>query len=148
MSPTQLAPAPALTAADAMVSIPKLLAWDATRSEIEAFFDDDHVHAALLVHGDRLITVVERAELERADLARADPREFGHTLGRLAGRTVPPDTPLSTAMELMKEHGRRRLAVTDHHGDLLGLLCLKRSGNGFCTDQGVTDRARQRRTGR
>lgn len=143
MSPTQLAPAPALSVADAMVSIPKLLAWKVTRSEIEAFFADDHVHAALLVQGQRLITVVERADLERAG-----PREFGHMLGRLAGRTVPPETPLSTAMELMKEHGRRRLAVTDHHGDLLGLLCLKRSGNGFCTDQGVTDRARQRRTGR
>ena len=32
------------------------------------------------------------------------------------------------------ENGIRRAAVVDDGGRLLGLLCLKRHGNGFCTD--------------
>ncbi|MGW1564687.1 hypothetical protein ACWCQ1_51030 [Streptomyces sp. NPDC002144] len=40
--------------------------------------------------------------------------------------------------------GRRRLAVTDGCGRLLGLLCLKRSGNGYCSDEGIRARADER----
>ena len=37
--------------------------------------------------------------------------------------------------------GGRRLAVVDHRLRLLGLLCLKRSGLGFCSDRDVAARA-------
>ena len=37
--------------------------------------------------------------------------------------------------------GRRRAAVTGADGRLLGLLCLKVSRTGFCSDQDVRARA-------
>jgi hypothetical protein len=45
------------------------------------------------------------------------------------------------------EQGRRRLAVTDEAGRLLGLLCLKKDGTGYCSDDGIRERAAER-TGR
>lgn len=40
--------------------------------------------------------------------------------------------------EAMTRAGQRRLAVIDDDSQrLLGLLCLKRSRTGFCTDEGV-----------
>jgi hypothetical protein len=41
--------------------------------------------------------------------------------------------------------GQRRRAVVDDEGRLLGLLCLKASGRGFCADADVAARARERR---
>ena len=41
----------------------------------------------------------------------------------------------------MREQGTRRLAVVDDDGDLLGLLCLKRTLDGFCSDADVRARA-------
>jgi hypothetical protein len=46
----------------------------------------------------------------------------------------------------MVARGRRRLAVVDDRGLLVGLLCLKRSGRGFCSAADVAARARDRRT--
>jgi hypothetical protein len=40
---------------------------------------------------------------------------------------------------------RRRLAVVDHTGRLLGLLCLKHDGRGYCTDEGIRARATEAR---
>jgi hypothetical protein len=40
----------------------------------------------------------------------------------------------------MRQQGRRRLAVVDADGALLGLLCLKASGDGFCSDDGIASR--------
>jgi hypothetical protein len=40
----------------------------------------------------------------------------------------------------MRASGRRRLAVTSDDGTLVGLLCLKASGNGFCSDGDVASR--------
>ena len=74
------------TVADAMVRRPKLLASTATGQDVRDLFRDDHVHAALVVDGDRLVTVIE-------------------------------------------------------DGRCVGLLCLKRSGRGFCCDAGITARA-------
>ena len=44
------------------------------------------------------------------------------------------------ARRAMQASGDRRLAVVEDDGRLLGLLCLKRSGDGFCTDAGVAER--------
>ena len=41
----------------------------------------------------------------------------------------------------MTTTGRRRAAVTSADGRLLGLLCLKASRAGFCSDQDVHARA-------
>lgn len=37
-----------------------------------------------------------------------------------------------------------RSTVSDHRGQLLGLLCLKRNGAGFCSDGGIASRAASR----
>jgi hypothetical protein len=45
--------------------------------------------------------------------------------GSLGGRTAGPADPLGAAAATLLREGRRRLAVVDDSGRLLGLLCLK-----------------------
>ena len=59
------------------------------------------------------------------------------------GRTIGPDVPLETATAALKQAGRRRLAVVDESGRLIGLLCLKRRSEGFCSNDNVTERAEE-----
>lgn len=129
-----------VTVADAMVRHPKQLGPAATIADVRAQFGDDHLLAALLVDDGRLLTVVERG-----DLAAGLP---GHAraadVGTLSGRTVPPEAQLRATWESMRFVGRRRLAVVTDGGRLLGLLCLQRSGPGFCSDAGVIARAAER----
>jgi len=54
------------------------------------------------------------------------------------------DDDLAVVSRAMEETGRRRLAVVDPGGRLAGLLCRKRSGRGFCSDEGVAARAADR----
>ncbi|NNG36222.1 CBS domain-containing protein [Nakamurella aerolata] len=61
--------------------------------------------------------------------------------GSLTGRSVHPDVPLAAAAQRLSTAGRRRLAVVDGDGLLVGLLCLKRSGRGFCSDADVLARS-------
>jgi len=116
-----------------------------TVGELRRYFLDLHVHAALLVTDDgRLDAVVERADLdggltgdapvEGCDDDPAAPR------GRLVGRIVAPDAAIEDVYRGMRASGRRRLAVVDSENRLLGLLCLKRSGRGFCTAVDVASR--------
>jgi len=77
---------------------------------------------------------VASAECQALDAA-ASP------LGRPAGRTVPAEASRSEVRRAMTAAGRRRAAVTDADGRLLGLLCLKASQAGFCSDQDVRARA-------
>ena len=123
------------TVAEAMVTVPKLLPGNISRTELDAFFVDDHVHAALLIDGRTLITVILRD-----DLATAAPEREPRLLGDLGRRTVHPEMSLEAAWAAMRAHHQRRLAVVDRGGGLLGLLCLKRSGDGFCTDAGIASR--------
>ena len=126
------------TAAEAMLTIPVRHALSATVGEIRDFFGDDHVHAALIVSpAGRLEAVVERDDIggcQALDAAAAP-------LGRLAGRTVPTGASLADVRRAMIATGRRRAAVTSTDGRLLGLLCLKASRAGFCSDQDVRARA-------
>jgi CBS domain-containing protein len=119
-----------------MITRPEIHAPTTTVGELRAFFEDDHVHAALLVDAGRLVAVVERAELrpEVADGAAAA------TIATVDGKTVGPDTPVAEALAVMSRSGRRRLAVTGESSQLLGLLCLKASGAGFCSDTDVGNR--------
>lgn len=133
-------PADTACVADAMVRAPKLCGADTTVGGIRALFADDHVHAALVVSGPTLLAVVERGDLHPAlppGLPAADA-------GTLQGRVVAPSAPLRATHDAMVRAGRRRLAVTDAAGALLGLLCLKRTGLGFCSDGDVQARAVER----
>ncbi|MEU3342827.1 CBS domain-containing protein [Streptomyces sp. NPDC006668] len=127
--------------ADAMVTCPKTLGPHADVDDVRTLFDDDHVHMALVVAPDgRLLTTIERPDIPPAALASTPATEFG----TLDGRTVSASDPLHTATTRMARDGRRRLAVTDGSGRLLGLLCLKRSGDGYCSDEGIRARADER----
>jgi len=126
------------TVADAMVRRPKLLAATATGGDVREFFLDDHVHAALVSDGDRLLTVVERQ-----DLIEVRDDEPATAIGTLSGRTVGAGADLWSTWTSMTAVGVRRLAVVED-GRCVGLLCLKRSGRGFCCDAGVWARAQER----
>lgn len=119
-----------------MVTCPKTHDLDTAIDEIRAFFEDDHVHMALIVAADqRLVATIERPDL----VARSSCRSAAG-LGTLTGRTVGPTTELGAAAAQLRRQRRRRLAVVDDSGRLLGLLCLKKSGTGYCSDDDVRAR--------
>jgi CBS domain-containing protein len=119
-----------------MVTRPAAHTPATTVGELRAFFDDGHVHVALLVDEGELIGTVERSDLARELDDRAPARSIAH----LDGRTIAPDADLGAARTAMREGGRRRLAVTTGDARLLGLLCLKETGLGFCSDSDVESR--------
>jgi hypothetical protein len=126
------------TAADAMLTASVRHPLSATVREIRDFFRDDHVHAALIVSPAGYLEAV----LERDDIAGCRALDAAAApLGRLAGRTVPPGASLAEVHRVMTAAGRRRAAVISADGRLLGLLCLKASRAGFCSDQDVRARA-------
>jgi CBS domain-containing protein len=124
--------------ADAMVRRPKLCPVEVTVDQVQAQFRDAHVHAVLVVdEAGRLVSVLERADVD--GLPSSDSPAA--PLGRLTDRTVPPAAPLEVTYQHMLSTGRRRLAVVDGDRRLLGLLCLKATSVGFCSEQGVQARA-------
>jgi hypothetical protein len=126
------------TAAEAMLTTPARHPLSATVREIRDFFRDDHVHAALIVSpAGHLEAVVERDDIAACQA----PGAAAAPLGRLAGRTIPAGASLAEVHRAMTATGRRRAAVTSADGRLLGLLCLKASQAGFCSDQDVRARA-------
>jgi len=109
----------------------------ATVREIADFFSDDHVHAALIVSAAGYLAAV----VERADIAAYPPPDAPAVqFGRLDGRTVRAAADLAEVHRAMIAAGRRRAAVVSAEGRLLGLLCLKASRAGFCSDQDVLAR--------
>lgn len=122
----------------AVLRRPKTLPAGASVIDVRRLLGD-HVHAALLVDGTRLVGVVVRDDLEGA----AD-QDAALPLSRLEERAVLTGTPLADAQALLARAGLRRVAVVDAAGDLVGLLCRKRRGDGFCTDAGVAARQRER----
>src|SRR5689334_8966278 len=121
-----------------MLTAPVRHSPSATVREIRDFFRDDHVHAALIVSPAGYLEAV----VERDDVAGAKaPAAAAAPLGRLAGRTVTAGASLAEVRRAMAVTGRRRVAVTSTDGRLLGLLCLKASRTGFCSDQDVRARA-------
>lgn len=126
------------TVADAMIRAPKECGPATTAGALR------HLHAALIVRGGTLITVIEPADLD--DMTGGDVSITDDVLaagpGRLHDRTVLGSTPLRRVHRQMIETDQRRLAVVDDNGRLTGLLCLKRSRDGFCSDKEVNNRAR------
>jgi hypothetical protein len=127
----------------AMLTCPVEHHASVTVGELRAFFRDHHVHIALLLDDGVLVAAVEPADLQGAhDGTPALP------LGRLDGRAVSPDMPLVKASALMRAGGIRRLAVTVEGDVLVGLLCLKRHRNGFCSNNDVAERIAERQARR
>ncbi|TCK26825.1 CBS domain-containing protein [Pseudonocardia endophytica] len=126
----------ARTVGSAMIRRPKVCGPETTVAEVRDMFSDDHVHCVLVVDGGVLLAVVEPM-----DLFTAPPDAPASTTGRLAGRVVGPDADLHRTWRSMESGHRRRLAVVGPGNALAGLLCLKRSGRGFCSDTDVADRA-------
>lgn len=130
---------------DVMLRHPKVLDAQATVDEARAALANDHVHMALLSQGSTLVGTLVRADLP-PPIQRSDQRSVegsGPALpwSTLRNRTVPPATSADAARELLIDRGLRRLAVVDHDGTLLGLMCLKRTRTGFCSDEDVASRA-------
>lgn len=122
------------TVGSAMLLEPTVHPADLTVAQARDAFDASRKRHMLLLVRDGFLL----GTLTRDDLAGAtNPDSRALDFASLDGRTVPPDAPLAFTHEAMCERGIRRLAVTDGRGRLLGLLCLKRSLRGFCTDEGV-----------
>jgi hypothetical protein len=122
---------------------PKVFGSQSRVGHVRELLLDDHVHAALIVHRGKLLTVIESA-----DIPIDVPDDFpAKDFGRLVGRTVRPDARAIATLELMRSAGRRRLAVIDVRGNLLGLLCMKRNMTGFCSEADVRAREMERNAG-
>ena len=128
-----------LVVADAMILHPKVWGVDVTVAEVREAFEDDHLHAVLVVDCGALLAVVARE-----DIATSTGTDPAWPNGRVHGRTVGPHANLARVQAHMLSRQWRRLAVVDHRTTLLGLLCLKRSGLGFCADSDVAARAAER----
>jgi CBS-domain-containing membrane protein len=125
-----------------MVTCPKTHGSESVVEEIEALFEDERVHVALIVRADgRLLTTIERSDLVSVRASAAPVA----ALGALAGRTVGPWDSLDSATATLLRQGRRRLAVVDDAGRLLGLLCLKKDGAGYCSDESIRARSNEAR---
>lgn len=126
---------------DAVVRRPKLLGADATVADARHCLAGGKVHAALVVDGDRLLTVIVPE-----DVLDAHGDDLARDHGRIEGRTVSPAADLEAVRNHMVDLGIRRLAVVDDELRLIGLLALKRSSLGFCSDEGIAARAAERAT--
>jgi predicted transcriptional regulator len=120
-----------------MLTHPTVHRPSTTVAQLRAFFSDDHVHMALLVEGQKLVGTIERADLT----SRLSAETPASTIARLEGRTVSPDATVAAAFTAMTRAGRRRLAGASDDSTVLGLLCLKASGLGFCSDADVANRS-------
>jgi CBS domain-containing protein len=127
-------------ATDVMVRAPKVHGPSLTVGEVRAAFADDHVHMVLLVDGGRLLGTLLRGDAPES----APPVGPALPFASLAGRTVAPTTRADVLRAEMVASGVHRLAVVDGDGTLLGLLCLKRHLDGFCSDADVASRAADR----
>jgi hypothetical protein len=125
-------------AADAMITCPTTHDIGASPDEIARFFEDDHVHLALIVAPTGvLVTTITRADLSAG---QAGSGTAITAYGTLAGRTVSPADDLDRVTARLTQTGQRRAAVIDAAGRLLGLLCLKRTGVGYCSDVDIRQR--------
>ena len=127
--------------AEVMLASPIVLEGSATVDEVRTVFASSHVHMVLLTSsghvGEPLLGTLLGTEGARGAV-------LPHA--RLAGRTVGADLLADDVRRSMQAAGQRRAAVVDGDGLLLGLLCLKHHGGGFCTDAGVASRRAARRS--
>lgn len=122
---------------DVMITAPKTLSALSSVYEVRVALADPHVHMVLLTHERKLQGTLIRADLPVG--ARGDGPALRWST--LSGRTVAPHAPAALLRSVLVRSGLRRLAVVDTDRTLLGMLCLKRSGAGFCSDADVASRA-------
>ncbi len=128
------------TAFDVAVHHPTVHPPSATVGDVRRFLAGGHVHLALVVDAaGRLIATVVRDDLG----AHADDVP-ATAVGTLRGRTVSADLPAELLPDRMLAMGARRLAVVDESGVLVGLVCRKRTGEGYCTDEGIRSKRAER----
>jgi len=125
------------TVLDAMVTTPVTHPPDTTVLEATAALENPHRHLVLVVDDGRLLATLDRQDL----LGVAPCLDPALAVARLSGHTARADDDLATVHAAMVVAHERRRAVVDDQGRLLGLLCLKRDGSGFCTDEGVRARS-------
>ncbi len=130
------------TIADAHLRTPKVHGPDVSVGAARVFFTDGHVHALLLVDADGVLVAV----VERDDLVGVPDGARARTVGTLTDRVAGPWADLEATRLAMAAREQRRLAVVDERGVLLGLLCLKRHGRGFCSAADVAAREADRRS--
>jgi CBS-domain-containing membrane protein len=140
--PLAAPPLTGLTVADVMVAAPKTMRPTATVGDARAFFEDDHVHMALIATSGVLLGTLVRADLVKG----GDDALPALSRSRLGGRTVAAAEPAEQVRVRLIKRGQRRLAVVDERGTLVGLLCLKRRLTGFCSDADVVARATEHAT--
>jgi hypothetical protein len=128
-----------------MITWPSTHAATCSLGEIARYFRDDHVHMALITAADGfLVTTIIRSDLGGQLPGWIPAAEFG----TLAGRTAGPADDLTAAAVRLTSTLQRRLAVVDDAGRLVGLLCLKKNGSGFCSDENIRQRREASAAGR
>lgn len=131
---------------DVLLRLPKTVGRSVSVAEARAALRSDHTHMVLITDEDgRLLGTLIGDDLAGGVADAASP---ALELAVLRGRTISPGTPAHAALREMVELGERRRAVVDVEGRLLGLLCLKRRRNGFCSDADVRSRYPDRSSGR
>lgn len=128
------------TVADVMIRYPKVLPVDVAVDQVRAVFQDDHVHMVLLTRGNLLCGTVARGDVPDTATDAQKAIDFA----QLTGRTVPSTASAAAVLQWLVARQQRRLAVVDDGGLLVGLLCLKARGTGFCSDDDVAARAQER----
>jgi hypothetical protein len=135
----------------------------ASVDQVLRVFASTHVHMVVLTEtgrvGARLTRTLLRDDLlmepkQHIDLRsssspwRATPPggEPAAQRSTLLGRTMRVDLSASSAQRHLNAAGQRRAAVIDHRGCLLGLLCVKHHGRGFCSDDDARARRRDPRS--
>ncbi|MBS2938382.1 CBS domain-containing protein [Nocardioides sp. J2M5] len=129
------------TVRSTVVTCPRTWGDGTTVGQARAAFRDDHLHMLLLTAGDLLLGTVVRA-----DLVGASADDLVTSRAVLDGRTVAQEAVAEDVRRSMVRRGQRRVAVVDDAGRLIGLLCLKRHGGGFCRDEDVAARRQDRLT--
>lgn len=128
---------PAPTVRDAMLRHPTVHPADLTLGQARTIFDTSaKTHLLLLVEDGVLLAAVTRDDVPDALDARTSALPAA-SVASLHGRTTGPDVPVGPLRDAMADSGLRRIAVVDDDMHLLGLLCLKKGLDGFCTDEGV-----------
>ena len=134
-----------LRVADVMLRHPTVLPSTATLSRALEVFASTHVHMVVLTEtghvGSRLTGTLLRTDLPAIAPPKVPATLTAATSARLNGRTIHAEISAQQALRHLNQAGRRRAAVTDDHGSLVGLLCVKRHRQGFCSDADVAARA-------
>ena len=112
--------------ADLMLREPKTLQARASVAEVRALLDSPRVRMVLLADGRRFRGAITKLPDE------ADPNAAALPFAEPKPETLSPSDSAETAFTRAAQNPHRRIIVLDEDETLLGLLCLNRSGTGFC----------------